>query len=76
MPKICEFENCKNRAYYGTEIIYNVMCKQDKKKICNPSISTRLFTLKEEFDKQIKHIKNEENNDLLEIKYLYFDNFN
>jgi hypothetical protein len=44
-------------------------------KKCNPSISTRLLTLKEEIDKQIKCIQNEENNDLLEIKYLYFDNF-
>jgi hypothetical protein len=45
-------------------------------KKCNPSISTRLLILKEEIDKQIKRIQNEENNDLLEIKYLYFDNFN
>ena len=44
-------------------------------KKCNPSISTKLLTLKEEIDKQIKRIQNEENNDLLEIKYLYFDNF-
>jgi len=44
-------------------------------KKCNPSISTRLSKLKEEIDKQIKRIKNEENNDLLEVKYLYFDNF-
>ena len=44
-------------------------------KKCNPSISTRLSKLKEEIDKQIKRIENEENNDLLEIKYLYFDNF-
>lgn len=42
---------------------------------CNPSISTRLFKLKEEFAKQIKRIENEENNDLLEVKYLYFDNY-
>jgi len=42
----------------------------------NPSISTRLLTLKEEIDKQIKRIQNEENNYLLEIKYLYFDNYN
>jgi hypothetical protein len=45
-------------------------------KKCNPSISTRLLILKEEIYKQIKRIQNEENNDLLEIKYLYFDNFN
>jgi hypothetical protein len=44
-------------------------------KKCNPSISTRLSILKEEIDKQIKRIENEENNDLLEIKYLYFDNY-
>jgi len=44
-------------------------------KKCNPSISTKLLILKEEIDKQIKRIENEENIDLLEIKYLYFDNF-
>lgn len=44
-------------------------------KKCNPSISTRLFKLKEEIDNQIKRIENEENNDLLEVKYLYFDNY-
>jgi hypothetical protein len=44
-------------------------------KKCNPSISTRLLTLKEEIAKQILRIENEENNDLLEIKYLYFDNY-
>lgn len=48
--------------------------KNSKK--CNPSISSRLLILKQEIDKQIKRIQNEENNDLLEIKYLYFDNFN
>ncbi len=31
--------------------------------------------VKEEIDKQIKGIENGENNDLLEIKYLYFDNY-
>ena len=31
--------------------------------------------LKQEIDKQIKRIENQENIDLLEIKYLYFDNF-
>jgi hypothetical protein len=31
--------------------------------------------LKEEINKQINRIQNEENNNLLEIKYLYFDNF-
>lgn len=45
-------------------------------KKCNPSISTRLLILKEEINKQIKRIENEENIDLLEIKYLYFDNYN
>jgi hypothetical protein len=44
-------------------------------KKCNPSISTRLTILKDEIDKQIKRIENEENNELLEIKYLYFDKF-
>ena len=45
-------------------------------KICNPSISTRLLILKQEIDKQITRIENDQNINLLEIKYLYFDNFN
>jgi hypothetical protein len=58
-------------------IRFNPDSYKDKNgKKCNPSISTRLLTLKEEIDKQIKYIQNEENNDLLEIKYVYFDNFN
>ena len=58
-------------------IRFNPDSYSDKnKKKCNPSISTRLLTLKEEINKQIKRIQNEENNDLLEIKYLYFDNYN
>jgi hypothetical protein len=39
----------------------------------NPSISTRLVKLKDEINKQIERIKNDENTELLEIKYLYFD---
>jgi hypothetical protein len=34
---------------------------------------TRLPILKEEIEKQIKRIENEENNDLLEIIKLYYD---
>jgi len=57
-------------------IRFNPDSYKDKNgKKCNPSISTRLLTLKEEIDTQIKRIQNEENNDLLEIKYLYFDSF-
>ena len=58
-------------------IRFNPDSYKDKNgKKCNPSISTRLLTLKEEIDKQINRIQNEENNDLLEIKYLYFDRLN
>jgi len=34
---------------------------------------TRLATLKEEIEKQISRIKNEENKELLEIIKLYYD---
>ena len=39
----------------------------------NPPISKRLNVLKNEIDKQIKRIENNENEDLLEIKYLFYD---
>jgi hypothetical protein len=39
----------------------------------NPQIGSRLEVLKEEIDKQIKRIEKEENNDLLEIIYLFYD---
>jgi len=41
----------------------------------NPTISTRLYRLKEEIDKQIERIKNEENTELVERVYLYYDDF-
>ena len=47
--------------------------KKGKRK--NPTISTRLYRLKEEIDKQIKRIKNGENTELVERVYLYYDNF-
>ena len=42
-------------------------------KSLNPMIYTRLPFLKEEIEKQIKRIENEENKDLLEIIKLYYD---
>ncbi len=42
----------------------------------NPEISTRLIQLKKEIDKQIERIKNEANTELLEIHYMYYDNYN
>jgi len=41
----------------------------------NPIIARRLFRLKEEIEKQIKRIQNEENKELVEISYLYYDRF-
>ena len=37
---------------------------------------TRLKRLQEEIDKQILRIEQEENNELLEVVELYYDNFN
>jgi hypothetical protein len=39
----------------------------------NPMLYTRLPVLKEEIERQIKRIENEENNELLEIIKLYYD---
>jgi hypothetical protein len=47
-----------------------------KNKSVNPMICTRLPILKEEIEKQIERIKNEENNELLEIIKLYYDSYN
>ena len=41
-----------------------------------PMIGTRLKKLKEEIDKQILKIEQEDNNELLEVVELYYDNFN
>jgi hypothetical protein len=38
-----------------------------------PNISTRLFKLKDEIEKQMKRIAEDDNNELLEVKYLYYD---
>ena len=42
----------------------------------NPTIATRLFTLENEINKQINRIENDENNDLVERIYLYYDGYN
>lgn len=47
--------------------------KDKNGKSVNPMLYTRLPFLKEEIEKQIKRIENEENNDLLEIIKLYYD---
>ena len=47
-----------------------------KNKSVNPMIYTRLPILKEEIERQIDRIKNEENTELLEIFKLYYDSYN
>lgn len=47
--------------------------KNKEGKNINPMLYTRLPVLKEEIEKQIKRIQNEENKDLLEIIKLYYD---
>ena len=41
----------------------------------NPEIATRLIQLKKEIEKQIKRIKNEENKEIIEKIYMYYDNY-
>ena len=41
----------------------------------NPTIATRLTVLKKEIEKQMKRIHDEENTELLERVYLYYDNY-
>ena len=50
--------------------------KNKNNKYVNPIIKTRLPILKEEIERQIERIKNEENTDLLEIIKLYYDDYN
>ena len=45
--------------------------KHGKRK--NPTIASRLFKLKQEIEKQIERIYNEENTELLERIYMYYD---
>jgi len=45
-------------------------------KSVNPMLYTRLPILKEEIEKQLDRIKNEENTELLEIIKLYYDGYN
>ena len=47
--------------------------KDKNGKSINPMMYTRLPILKEEIEKQIKRIENEENKELLEIIKLYYD---
>jgi hypothetical protein len=49
----------------------------DNKGICkNPMLYTRLEKLKNEIEKQIKRIENEENKELVERVYMYYDGYN
>ena len=41
----------------------------------NPMIATRLETLKKEIEKQIKRVQQEENNELVERVYMYYDGY-
>lgn len=41
----------------------------------NPSISTRLYLLKQEIEKHIQRIKNEENTELIERIYMFYDGY-
>ena len=50
--------------------------KNKDNKSVNPMLYTRLPILKQEIEKQIERIKNEENTELLEIHKLYYDNYN
>jgi hypothetical protein len=47
--------------------------KNKHDKSLNPMLYTRLPVLKQEIEKQIKRIENEENTELLEIIKLYYD---
>jgi hypothetical protein len=47
--------------------------KNKHNKIINPMLYTRLPLLKEEIEKQVKRIENEDNKELLEIIKLYYD---
>jgi hypothetical protein len=47
--------------------------KDKNGKSINPMLYTRLPVLKEEIEKHIKRIENEENEELLEIIKLYYD---
>ena len=42
----------------------------------NPTIATRLSTLKDEIENQIYRIENELNTELLERVYMYYDGYN
>ena len=42
----------------------------------NPTIAARLNVLKDEIDKQINRIDNDENTELVERIYLYYDGYN
>jgi hypothetical protein len=42
----------------------------------NPCMKRRMPELKEEIEKQVERIKKDENNDLLEIIYLFYDGYN
>jgi hypothetical protein len=61
---------------HGGKFIY-IRFNPDKfnknKKCCNPMLYTRLPVLREEIERQINRIENEENTELLEIIKLFYD---
>ena len=69
--KIEKLPLLKNRLYFI--IRFNPDKYYENNKIKNPTIATRLPILKKEVEKQIKRIENNENTELLETIYLYYD---
>ena len=43
-------------------------------KVYNPTFNTRMMELEKEIEKQIERINNEENEELIEIHHMYYDN--
>lgn len=72
MPKLCNHENCRNRASYAFTYGNPDKYKSKSGKYKNPEISKRLQESKKEIEKQIKRIEHDENTELLEIIYMYY----
>jgi hypothetical protein len=47
--------------------------RDSSKQLQNPPLESRLDTLGKEIDRQIQRIQNDENTELVEVSYLYFD---
>lgn len=57
---------------YGSTLT-SILSKQGKPK--NPCIATRLEVLKQEIERQIQRIEQDENTELVERVYLYYDGY-